>query len=239
MLCSGEPSGEQKRIAPSGAPTRAGWSRARAGGWRLRRLLAAFLTVLALWLALDAGYIHAKAQLAQVLLSRAWEANRVDGLPHRPWPWADSHPVARLQMPRLGVDQIVLAGDSGRTIAFAPGWAEASAAPGSAGTSVISAHRDTHFAWLRELVPGDELILQSASGSQRYRITLLHVADTRSERLALESDGNRLLLVTCWPFDAVRSGGPLRYVAEAEPVIEAMPAASRWSPDERLQVLAK
>ncbi len=184
-------------------------------------MLVVLLALLAAGLALDAGYIHAKAQLAQALLARAWQSRLEDGQPHRPWPWADSHPVAKLSMPRLRVEQIVLAGDSGRTIAFGPGWAEASTAPGRAGTTVISAHRDTHFDWLQQVAIGDRLSLQSAEGERRYRVVSIDVADSRVQRLPLSDEADRLLLVTCWPFDAIVSGGPLRYVVAAEPIVDA------------------
>ena len=185
----------------------------------MARLWATGLLVsAALALVGNAGYIHAKAALAQVLLHRAWSAMQEDGAAHKPWPWADSHPVARLHMARLGIEQIVLAGDSGRTMAFAPGWAEASASPGSAGTTIISAHRDTHFSWLRELAPADEIEVESQDGTRRYRVTELRVADSRSERVPLRDDSDQLVLVTCWPFDAIQSGGPLRYVVVAIPI---------------------
>lgn len=88
-----------------------------------RLALAAGLLLLALggWQMGSAAYLHAKAWLAQVLLAEAWAATLADGTPHKPWPWADTAPVARLQVPALGVDQIVLAGVSGRSLAFGPG----------------------------------------------------------------------------------------------------------------------
>jgi len=184
----------------------------------LRRLIVAILATLAIVLTLNAGYIHAKAALAQVLLTRAWDAMRIDGQPHRPWPWADSHPVARLRMPRLDIEQIVLAGDSGRTMAFGPGWAEASAAPGSIGTTIISAHRDTHFDWLSGIAPNDHVELESTTSLHRYRVLNMHIADSRREQLSLSANANQLILVTCWPFDSVVSGGPLRFVVVAERV---------------------
>lgn len=193
--------------------------RSTGNQWR-RTLLASLLGLLAACLAIDAGYIHAKASLAQLLLARAWENSRATGEPQRPWPWADSHPVARLQMSRFAVDQVVLAGDSGRTIAFGPGWAEASASPGSRGTSVITAHRDTHFSWLRDVLPGDSIDVESANGLRRYRVISMQVADSRDDRLALDNATDQLILVTCWPFDAISSGGPLRYVVTAIPEIE-------------------
>jgi sortase A len=185
---------------------------------KIKHLLGAAAAIAAITLIFNASYIHAKAQLAQVLLSHAWESARTDGQQHRPWPWADSHPVARLRAKRLGIDQIVLAGDSGRTIAFGPGWAEASAAPGRSGTSIISAHRDTHFDWLQDVRDGEQITLQWADGERDYRVIGQRIADSRSEQLALDPRRDLLMLVTCWPFDAVVSGGPLRYVVLAVPV---------------------
>lgn len=172
------------------------------------------LALLALVLALDAGYLHAKAWLAQHLLRDAWAQTLAARGPQRPWPWADTHPVAQLTVPAHGVNQIVLAGDAGRTLAFGPGWAESTAVPGTAGTTVISGHRDTHFAFLRRVQVGDEIALQGAQGRARYRVAAMRVADASRETLPVGSD-DVLLLVTCWPFDAVAPGGPLRYVVRA------------------------
>ena len=189
---------------------------------RRRRLLPLLLAAGAMLFLVQAGWIHAKAMLAQVLLERAWTASLDDGQPHKPWPWADTWPVARLRAPHLQREQVVLAGDDGRALAFGPGWAQASAAPGNAGTTVISGHRDTHFAWLAQLQAGDEVELQAGNGTRRYQVTGTRVADARHERIAVDADDDALLLVTCWPFDAVVPGGPLRYVVSARP-LPAMP----------------
>jgi sortase A len=201
--------------APPPPLTQAGL-RKRSAANVMRRFGAWLLALLALGLVVDAGWLHAKAWLAQVLLQDAWTQTRAMQLPQQPWPWADTHPVARLRVAAHDVDQIVLAGDAGRTLAFGPGWAEASAAPGQVGTSVISGHRDTHFAFLQALAPGDAIELDSPQGTRRYRVSSLRVADTRREALALDA-GDALFLVTCWPFDALVAGGPLRYVVRADP----------------------
>lgn len=185
---------------------------------RTRLLLAALLGLAALAAAADAGWIHAKAALAQWLLERSWQRGLVQGEAPPPWPWADTRPVARLLRPDGGV-QIVLAGDSGRVLAFGPGWAPASAVPGRPGTTVVSGHRDTHFAWLRQLRPGDRIGLDDGSGRRDYLVRATRVVDSRNAGIRLDGEGgDRLLLVTCWPFDAVSAGGPLRYVVEAVPV---------------------
>ena len=120
----------------------------------------------------EAIWIHAKAILAQVLIKHAW-AQTTDGAARvRPWGWADTWPVARLSVPRLGIDQIVLAGASGRTLAFGPAHLGYSPDPGAAGNAVISGHRDTHFKFLGELAAGDEIVVTADHGfAAAYEIT--------------------------------------------------------------------
>jgi len=161
-------------------------------------------------------YILAKANLAQMLLQRAWQSSLASGEDTRPWPWADTWPVARLRAPTHHIDQIVLAGVSGNVLAFAPGLMQESAAPGERGHSLISAHRDTHFRFLKDLETGDALYLMSRQGRERrYRVTATQVVDTRKAGQTL-FEGDALTLVTCYPFDAVVPGGSLRYLVRAE-----------------------
>ncbi len=189
-----------------------------------RRLLplAAALALIAggLWQLGGAGWIHAKAWLAQGLLEASWSASlaraQVGAGPVRPWPWADTWPVARLDVPGLGIRRVVLAGASGRTLAFGPGHMAGTAAPGTAGHAVLSGHRDTHFRFLKDLAPGDALRVQRPDGGWRnYRVTGAEVIDARHARLAPDPGRPVLSLVTCYPFDAVAPGGPLRYVVTA------------------------
>ncbi|MBL8299698.1 MAG: class GN sortase [Rhodanobacteraceae bacterium] len=181
-----------------------------------RRGVRLLLFLLAALLCGNAGYLQAKAALAQVLLERAWQRSAAGATAAKPWPWADTRPVARLRIESLAVDQIVLAGDSGRTLAFGPAWNEASALPGSAGSSVISGHRDTHFSFLKLVNKDDIISVERAGATSRYRVSAMTVIDARDTRIAARSDaGDRLLLVTCYPFDGWTAGGPLRYVVEA------------------------
>jgi sortase A len=185
----------------------------------MSRLAPMLLTALGLCLLASGGWIHAKAALAQVMLEHAWQRTRAGESEVRPWPWADTWPVARLEIPRLAVSMIVLSGASGRTLAFGPGLTAGTALPGEAGTAIVSGHRDTHFAALRELQRGDELRVERLDGLRvHYEIEALEVADSRSTHLRAPSEGQALVLVTCWPFDAMTPGGPLRYVATAHAV---------------------
>jgi sortase A len=166
-----------------------------------------------------AGVIKAKAWLAPLLIAGAWHKTLLaGGAAVKPWPWADTWPVARLRAPAQDVDLLVLAGDSGNALAFGPGHTRASAQLGSNGLAVIGGHRDTHFAFLQQLRTGDVLQLQLPSGElRRYRVQGARVVDADRESLPATGDYERLLLVTCYPFDALRAGGPLRYTVSAVP----------------------
>jgi len=181
------------------------------------RFAAAVLLGLAAWQIGGGLYIYLKAQLAQVLLSRAWAATLAGAEEARPWAWADTWPVARLTVPDLGVDEIVLAGDSGRTLAFGPGHLTGTPLPGSRGHSILGGHRDTHFAFLQGLRPGMKIAVQRLDGGwQDYLVTGSEVMDYRRAWLTPAEGRTVLSLVTCYPFDAVTPGGPLRYVVSAE-----------------------
>ena len=183
----------------------------------MKKLLLLFLLLLSLAAVAKGGWIHAKAILAKYLIADAWE-QRLEGVSKpKPWPWADTWPVARLQVPELGVDQFVLAGASGRTLAFGPGHVPGSAFPGGQGSAVISGHRDTHFRWLRKLQKGDVLVVQRPDGQHlSYRVEQLAVVDETDTSILQVSDQPVLHLLTCYPFDALIPGGPLRYVVTAE-----------------------
>ncbi len=163
------------------------------------------------------AWIHAKAQLAQVLIERAWSRTLDGETAVKPWPWADTWPVARLEAPAQGVSLLVLAGASGRTIAFGPGHQDGTALPGARGNSVIGGHRDTHLSFLRHVRKGEVLRVHRADGTRaEYRVAQLDVLDKSDTWVTRNTGGTRLTLVTCWPFDALRAGGPERYVVIAE-----------------------
>ncbi|MGO1461442.1 MAG: class GN sortase [Marinobacter sp.] len=169
---------------------------------------SAALLVFGLWIPL-------KAVMAQELLEVAWAESQARQIETRPWPWADTWPVAKLSMPELGDSMIVLAGVHGESLAFGPG--QMTGVGGAQGATVIAGHRDTHFRPLKQLEPGNELRLQGRNGRwQEYKVRETRVVDSRSEFIDISNlPADTLLLVTCYPFDSIDAGGPLRYVVEA------------------------
>ncbi len=191
-------------------------------------LFVTCLLALGFWQLGRGAWIPAKAWLAQELMGKAWDRAAAGESEPVPWPWADTWPVARLIAGNGSVDLIVLEGGSGRTLAFGPGHLGGSAMPGEAGNSVIAGHRDTHFRFLRDLALGDQLYIESVDGKRhRYAVVDLDVVDARRASVLLDSDDALLTLVTCYPFEAVRPGGPLRYVVTARKDAEFPAAASR------------
>lgn len=76
---------------------------------------------------------------AQMLLKRAFDRSVVTSRPVKPWPWADMAPVARIRLPRLGVERVVLDTGSGQAMAFGP-----TMLPGGAKARQSWCHRDRH-----------------------------------------------------------------------------------------------
>jgi sortase A len=160
-------------------------------------------------------YIHAKALVAQVLLERAFDEAIATGHITKPWSWADTWPVARIEVKRIGASAIVLAGSSGQALAFGPGHVELTPNAGERGVAVYSAHRDTHFAFLRNVRIGDEIDITRDDGKMfRYRADGSSVVRFDDSGIDPLSDGYQLVLSTCFPFEALTSG-PKRYLLHA------------------------
>jgi len=160
----------------------------------------------------DAVYIKAKAEVAQVLMDRAWTRTLAGQAEAKPWSWADTWPVAKLEVPRLQETSIVLDGVSGQAMAFGPGLMHGPK-PGEAGLAVISAHRDTHFRFLKNIKLGDEVYITNADGTQsRFKISETRIVEADASGLYQSADEAQIALVTCWPFDALRQGSK-RFVA--------------------------
>ena len=190
----------------------------------LRFILLLLLAVVGLILFGQGAYIHAKALVAQVLLERAFENTLATGEATKPWSWADTWPVARIEVKRLHARAIVLAGRSGQALAFGPGHVEHTPDAGERGVAVYSAHRDTHFAFLKNVVIGDEIDVTRHDGRTfRYRVDKTSVVRFDASGIDPLVDEHELVLSTCWPFDAMTQG-PERYLVYAtmlEPVSES------------------
>ena len=181
-----------------------------------RHWVLAVMSLIAASFLLDALWIPVKAELAQHLLERSWLRTLAGEPDAKPWPWADTRAVAILEVPRLGLREIVLEGSSGRNLAFGPTLVNTTQLDQSA-DRILSGHRDTHFSFLKELQTGDLVRLRTVKEIRDYRVSWQEAVDSRTQQLVIDDSVERLTLLTCYPFNATTAGGPLRWVVTALP----------------------
>jgi sortase A len=182
-------------------------------------VLGLALVLIGLWQTGSGAWIYIKAQLAQVLLQRAWAATLAGQQEVKPWPWADTWPIARIVVPSLDIDQIVLEGAYGRTLAFGPGHVESTGPLEGSDSIILTGHRDTHFRFLETLQAGETILIQARTGVwHRFTVRDREIVDSRTATISTQEDKRHLILVTCYPFHAIVAGGPLRYMVTAETV---------------------
>lgn len=215
---------------------------------RFLALVLAGLLAVSLQTAYQAGWITAKAGVAQILLTAAWEQSKAIQRPVKPWPWMDTHPVARLTIVDRNEALIVLEGTSGEAMAFGPSHiqlpfdqvitssTEKAPVAVSPGLVAIGGHRDTHLQFLQTMQIGDRVSLETRNGLVRhYSLESTRIVDTDKEDFFIAAGTPGLLLVTCYPFDSLSAGGPLRLVAFARELItDANPFRANKTLPERL-----
>jgi sortase A len=153
----------------------------------------------------------AQAQSAFAVVNASLDAGKLGG------PWAVGSPIARLTIPALGLDEIVIEGVSDEELNAGPGHLPGSVLPGERGNAVISAHRDRHFSTLGALQVGDEITTETA-GARRMKWIVIARRVVRSNDAALFSTPDATLtLTTCWPIRYVGTA-PERLIITAKPV---------------------
>jgi sortase A len=123
--------------------------------------------------------------------------------------------IGVLEIPRLGVSEVVAAGDSDATLKVAIGHLSDTPLPWADGNAVLAAHRDTHFRPLRHVQYDDVIRLKTRRGVFDYRVRDRLIVDPDDVWVIAPSKTRRLTLVTCYPFNYVGSA-PQRFVVLAD-----------------------
>jgi sortase A len=166
--------------------------------------------------------MHAKAKLAGVLIRRAWEQSLQSGKAQPPWPSADLRPIARLQIPRLGYDEIVLEGATASSLAFGPTHMLSGARFGEPGNLLLAGHRTSWFLPLERIAQNDLIYIswfdsrRRARYARTYRVSLIRVVEATDFTMLAPTSGDALTLLTCYPFGR-GAGSPQRYMVRALP----------------------
>ena len=174
-----------------------------------------------------AGANYGQAHLARSSARAAWEAIEARGavttmlasldasaIPSSPP--AVGAPVARLEIPAIGLDEIVVEGVDDRELNAGPGHLPGSAMPGARGNSVLSAHRDRHFRELDGVSIGDTITTVTQQGTTTWVVTSRKVVGRRAPVLRSTPDAT-LTLTTCWPLRYFGTA-PDRLILTAKPV---------------------
>ncbi len=180
------------------------------------KCVASVLLVIGITLGSSGMYMVLKAQLAQVLLDSAWQQSIEQGERIKPWSWADTYPVGKINVAKHDEELVVLYGTSGRVLAFGPGLQSGSALPNQVGNTVIAAHRDTHFSFLKDVEINDVLEVQDSSGHiQQYRVGNIAIADEDEAQWMEEKNALMLTMITCYPFNEISERSKQRYIVQA------------------------
>ena len=195
------------------------------GGVPWQRRAATALVAVGALLVLTSGASVARAMLARDAARARWaelEAQRaVNGgrlavKAGARLTTARGMPVARLVIPRLALDEIVVEGVGDAELYAGPGHMAGSVLPGERGNSVVSAHRDRHFRSLGRVVVGDTIHTESDAGDVAWTVTRLRVVNADAPVLRT-SRTPVLTLTTCWPIRYFGSA-PDRLIVEAVPL---------------------
>jgi len=185
--------------------------------WLKRKLSLSNIVILfTLFLMLNSLWLPSKAWLSQQLILFSWQQASIKKQPVSPWPWADTYPVAKMTLPRLKRQLVVLMGVDPSTLAFSAGIYHQFSTLDRLSPIVIAGHRDSHFAFLEEIQMKDIIMLSDNKGiNHLYQVEEITIVDSDQEPL-LVNDEPELTLVTCYPFKALEAGSSLRYVVKAK-----------------------
>lgn len=196
-----------------------------------RRVLARRLVGLVLFVggALLLGFVggtYGRGYLAQERARRAWEAREASLAVQRarlaadgaavPAALAPGAPVARLRIPAVGLDEIVVEGVGDDELNAGPGHLPGSALPGEPGNAIIAAHRDRHFHPLGAVQVGDTVVTDDGQRETLWIVTSARVVD-RDDPALFSSRTPQLTLTTCWPIRYL-GAAPDRLLIKAVPV---------------------
>jgi len=165
----------------------------------------------------EAIKIEIKAKVAQILLDKTWNESLKKGESIQPWNSFDGKPIFKLEIPQHNISQIVLEGTFGQALAFGPSYHQETFFPNANRITAISSHRDSHGKYIKNLQIGDTIKLQDLSSNwYKYRIEEFLIVNINDD-ISIKQK-NRLLLITCYPFDSILSGTNFRYIVSAKKI---------------------
>ncbi len=165
-------------------------------------------------------------------------------------PIEEGDAVARIEVPAIGVNDIVVAGVTRGDLKRGPGHFPETPLPGQLGNVAIAGHRTTYgqpFHNVDKLNPGDDIVMTTPNGTFVYNVVNTQIVSPSDYQVIATSDPGQatLTLVSCHPkwttrerivvsaeLDPLRSndvGEPI--VNYGRPIVEQPPAELPGDPD--------
>ncbi len=140
--------------------------------------------------------------------------------------------VARLEIPRMGLNRIVVEGATASALTKGPGHFPETPLPGQLGNAAIAGHRTTHlhpFLDIDKLQPGDQIFVTTFNGRYVYEVTGTEIVDpTDYADVIPTTDATKatLTLVSCTP----KYSATNRIIVRADLVPELSDALTQAAP---------
>lgn len=180
---------------------------------RARLLRAAYYVFLAsgIFALVYCGYVVAAAYSYQAV-----QESRLESVDpgEKPRPMIEGSAIGELKIPRLGLNDVFVQGDSPKILRYAIGHISETPLPGEPGNIVLSAHRDSFFRPLRNIRQGDTIEIQTPGTELAYQVDWTEVVSPSDVAVLQPSSGDTLTLVTCFPFYYI-GPAPKRFIVRA------------------------
>jgi len=126
-------------------------------------------------------------------------------------------PMAVIKIDRLNIEGPIFDGTDKLTLDRGIGLVAGTAMPGETGNMALSAHRDSYFRPLKDVVVGDRIELLTQKGVQEFEVSEITIVDSQDISVLDPTDTSVLTLITCYPFYYV-GYAPDRFIVRAIPV---------------------
>ena len=182
-------------------------------------VLGCCLIILGLVGITKASLMPIKAIIGQHYLEVAWKESLKSNKLSKPWKSADFYMIGELKVPKLKVSRVILNSVSGEAMAWSIGRVTSLGNAIDKQPIILAGHRDSHMQFMSELNIGDKIELTMSDGVLKtYIISGTEVSDKPEVALSPVTLGSEsLILTTCWPFNAMKSGDQ-RYLIFADKV---------------------
>src|SRR5713226_429833 len=111
---------------------------------------------------------------------------------------AFGQPMAKIVVPSIKWDGIVLEGTDDRVLSGGPGHVTGTSYPGEPDNMVISNHNSYSLSW-GNVKAGDQIVIQANYGTYKYKVTGFKIIEARDGSVSASTHRPTLTFITCYP----------------------------------------